>query len=76
MAYNFKVGDAIDSLSLAAFLHQFEADFGSADYGDEINVQLAAKISRVTLTLKYASYEAETLSVDTDKMWLSMDYAF
>jgi hypothetical protein len=75
-AYSFGASGPFESINLAGVYHQFEADFGSADYGDEVDLQLAAKAGRVTLTLKYASYDADSFSVDTDKLWLSMDYAF
>lgn len=65
-----------ESLSLAAVYHEFDADFGSAHYGDEIDFSLAARWNQMTLTLKYAAYEADKLFTDTDKFWVSMDYAF
>jgi len=64
------------SLSVATILHEFDADFGSAHYGDEIDFQVAARWRQMTFTLKYAAYEADTLFTDTDKFWVSMDYAF
>jgi hypothetical protein len=64
------------SIAALAVLHEFNADFGSAHYGDELDLQLVARADRVTLTLKYATYEADALFTDTDKFWLSMDYAF
>ena len=30
----------------------------------------------MALTAKYADYRADTLFTDTDKFWLSVDYAF
>ena len=65
-----------DSVNLTAFYHQFDADLGSVDYGDELDLSIAARAGRVTLTLKYAAYKAESLLADTDKLWFSMDYAF
>ena len=51
--------------------HQFDADEGSAEYGDEINLAIAKKLNKdVTLLLKYADYDAEDHSVDTQKLWL------
>lgn len=75
-AYSPGISGPFDSLALTAFYHQFDADTGSASHGDEIDVSLAAKIERITLTLKYAAYSADSLYTDTDKLWLSMDYAF
>jgi len=75
-AYKPAVSGPFDSVNLAAVYHQFDADLGSADYGDEVGFQIAAKVERITLTLKYASYEAQTLLTDTDKVWFSMEYVF
>ena len=40
------------------------------------NLQLVARTERMALTAKYADYRADTLFTDTDKFWLSVDYAF
>ena len=63
-------------ISLAAVYHVFDADYGSAHYGDEIDVSLVARTQRASFTLKYATYDADQLFTDTDKVWLSMDYSF
>ena len=34
------------------------------------------RVEKITLMLKYAAYEAESLFTDTDKLWFSMEYAF
>jgi hypothetical protein len=74
--YETQVGGVFKSVGALIWLHEFNADFGSAHYGDELDVQLIARTERVTLTLKYASYDADALFTDTTKFWLSMDYAF
>jgi len=74
-AYSPGMNGPFDSVSLAAWYHQFDADFGSATYGDELDFSIAARVDRITLTLKYAVYEAEGLFTDTDKLWFSMDFA-
>lgn len=68
----------LDSLALTSFYHQFDADFGSGSYGDELDVSLVAKNDKFTATLKLALFSADSASslTDTDKLWLSMDYAF
>lgn len=63
-------------LSVTAAYHDLEAERGSATYGDEIDVALIARTARLAFTLKYASYDANTLAADTDKYWLSLEYAF
>jgi hypothetical protein len=65
-----------DAVNFAAWYHLFDADFGSAEYGDEIDFQVSARVEKITLLLKYAAYEAESLFTDTDKIWFSMEYAF
>jgi hypothetical protein len=37
---------------------------------------LIARTEKMVLTLKYADYRADQLLTDTDKLWLSVDYAF
>lgn len=65
-----------DAVNFAAWYHLFDADFGSAEYGDEIDFSISARVEKITLLLKYAAYEAESLFTDTDKVWFSMEYAF
>jgi hypothetical protein len=76
LGYETQLGGTFKSVAAVVWLHEFNADFGSAHYGDEIDLQLVARSERVTLTLKYAAYEAGALFTDTDKFWFSMDYAF
>jgi hypothetical protein len=64
------------NVAVLAFFHDFEADLGGAHFGQELDAQLVARTERVALTLKYADYRADTLFTDTDKVWLSVDYAF
>jgi hypothetical protein len=74
-AYQPTVRGPFDAINIVGFLHQFDADLGTADYGDELDLSIAARTGRITLTLKYAAYAAESLFTDTDKLWFSMDYA-
>ena len=52
------------------------------DYGSEWNLQLAGKIDKFTLLLKYADYNAKTNvgfvnpTTDTKKFWASVEWAF
>jgi hypothetical protein len=64
------------NVAATAFFHDFTADVGGADYGDELDLQVVARTERMTLTAKYADYRANALFTDTDKLWLSVDYAF
>ena len=42
----------------------------------QLDFLVAARWNQMTLTLKYAAYDADALHTDTDKFWMSMDYAF
>ncbi len=64
------------NVAATAVFHDYEADFGSAHFGEELDLQLVARTERVALTAKYADYRANGLLTDTEKIWLSVDYAF
>lgn len=72
----FKAVGPLDSLSALLSYHTYEAERISADYGSEIDLQLAAKLKRFTATLKYGDYDADTLFTDTTKYWLQVEYAW
>lgn len=57
--------------------HDYRADKGSARYGAEWNVQATRPIAeKFLIGAKYASYDAKTFSVDTDKFWLWGEFKF
>jgi hypothetical protein len=64
------------NVAATAVFHDYKADTGSLHYGEELDVQFVARTDRMTLTAKYADYRADGLFTDTDKLWLSVDYAF
>jgi hypothetical protein len=64
------------NVAVLAFFHDFSSDVGGTHFGEELDAQLVARTERMVLTLKYADYRADTLFTDTDKLWLSVDYAF
>jgi hypothetical protein len=64
------------SLSALGWWHDFDAERTTAHYGSELDLQLVARTEKMALTLKYADYRADSLFTDTDKLWLSVDYAF
>ncbi len=70
-----KVG-RFDSLALIAAYHNFRSDRLSAAYGNEINLQLIAKMKKYSFTLKYADYQAKTFATDTRKIWASVDWIY
>lgn len=53
--------------------HQFDTNNGGADYGSEIDFSITKKLTdHVSVLFKYASYDADSLSTDTDKAWLML----
>jgi hypothetical protein len=76
LGYPFGKHGRFTSLGLLALLHDFSANTGGAHYGQEVDVQFMARTEHVALTLKYADYRADELFTDTDKLWLSIEYAF
>lgn len=71
---------------LQAWYHDFDAEQNSTRYGDEIDLSYGHPIPAVpglTALVKYASYDADTevlrgnvANVDTDKLWLQLQYVY
>lgn len=74
--YPFGKRGRFTSIAAVAVFHDYEADVGGAHFGEELNLQLVARTERIALTAKYADYRADELLTDTDKIWVSIDYAF
>ena len=73
----FKVAGKVGPANLAMFYHDFSADEGSADYGTEFDAVATYPINKnISAQLKYAKYDAEDLSTDTDKLWFSINMKF
>jgi hypothetical protein len=64
------------NVNATAVFHDFSADVGSVHFGEELDLQVVARTEKLALTLKYADYRADALLTDTDKLWLSVDFAF
>ncbi|WP_079202770.1 hypothetical protein [Pseudomonas sp. CC6-YY-74] len=65
--------------NLAAWYHDFSAERGSNNYGSEIDVSYAHPIPGVkglVGLVKYASYDADEFSVDSDKFWAQLQYSY
>jgi len=68
---------SIGKTNLAFFYHDYSADEGSADYGEEYNAVASYPINKyVGVELKYAKYDADEFSQDTDKIWFSVNVKF
>jgi hypothetical protein len=65
--------------TLQAWYHDFRAERGSQQYGEEIDVGYSRPIPLVkglVATVKYAAYDADDFSVDTDKLWAQLQYTY
>ena len=77
VSFAFKVA----SWNLTVVYHDFSSDTGSFDYGDEIDVSGALKLSeRYSLLLKAALFSADSSSplanVDTNKFWVMLTASY
>jgi len=57
--------------------HDFDANQGSADYGDEIDVKISKKFKdNYSATFIYADYDADDYATDTRKWWIILGAKF
>lgn len=67
--------------TLAGWYHDFQAERGSTDFGKEFDLSYARAVPGVkglSALLKFARYRSDdvTRTVDTDKYWLQLQYAY
>jgi len=65
--------------TLQAWYHDFRAERGSQQYGEELNISYSHAIPLVkglVATVKYAGYDADDFSVDTEKVWAQLQYSY
>ena len=66
----YSVGGKVAGVKLLAVYHEYEADEGGADLGDELNLLAVKKFGkRYSIGLKYADYSAPSGGTDVDKLW-------
>jgi hypothetical protein len=70
----------LETLSVTASWHDYKSERLSINYGDELNLQMQAKIRRFSGTLKYADYNAAATTPaavrDTKKFWAQIDFVW
>ncbi|MCM2319794.1 MAG: alginate export family protein [Pseudomonas sp.] len=65
--------------TLQAWYHDFRAEEGSSQYGEELDLSYGRAIPGIkglTGLVKYASYAADEFAVDTDKFWVQLQYSY
>lgn len=71
------LGTSLRKTKLTVSFHDFSAEEGSVDYGREWDIALNHSINEhYGVLLKWASYDADTLSSDTSKLWLMFTAKF
>lgn len=70
-----KVGP-FDKVSAAVWYHRFDADFGGADYGDEVDFVITAKWKRFLLGIKYGEYNADAFATDTRRVTFDVNFKY
>ena len=74
--YGWKKVGPTEAIDLSVIYHRFDADRTGLDYGTEWDMLASARLRRgVTVSGRYAHYEAKGFATDTDKFWLEMSWA-
>jgi hypothetical protein len=69
------VGAKVKGINLLGVYHRFEADEGDMEYGTELDLLASKTFKKVySVMLKYAGYSAEDLNVDTEKIWVGLQF--
>jgi hypothetical protein len=70
----------LETMSMIASYHDYNAERITADLGHEWNFSLAAKYQRMNLMLKYAKYEEGQVALgsprSTDKVWGQIEFVW
>lgn len=81
LGYETKIENAepLTSVVAAVTYHDFDAERGGADLGDEIDIELTAKFGdHWAASFKYADYDGFGTGAfaDRQKLWLSVDFSY
>ncbi|WP_428820319.1 alginate export family protein [Microbulbifer sp. MCCC 1A16149] len=67
----------VSGIKIAAKVHKFYSDRDSREYGNELDLVATYSITKnIGLLAKYATYDADDFSSDTDKFWLQFELKF
>ncbi|HDZ09495.1 alginate export family protein [Pseudohongiella sp.] len=73
----FTLTGKVASADVVLVWHDYRSDTGSLDLGQELNLQVAKTFaSRYTLAVKFADYQAERYSTDSQKFWITAEARF
>jgi hypothetical protein len=73
----FLASTEISDFNIKAVYHDFEAEHGSRDYGDELDISISKKVSKnVTVLGQYADYDGDGGKDSTRKLWMQIQAKF
>ncbi|BBB11924.1 hypothetical protein [Sphingopyxis sp. FD7] len=72
--WGWKAVGPLNAVTVQAAYHAFRSDRAARAYGDEIDLLASAKLGKLTGSLRYAHYKADSFATDTDKLWLQFDW--
>ncbi|WP_137869750.1 hypothetical protein [Sphingopyxis sp. 2PD] len=64
----------LKAVTVQAAYHDYRSDRASRSYGDEIDLLASARLGKITGSVRYAHYRADSFATDTDKFWLQLDW--
>lgn len=68
---------AVAGVKLGLTYHQFDSQKNDIQYGSEIDLTAAYKVSdKCKVLLKYAAYSADELATDSNKFWFMLSHTF
>lgn len=78
ISYSFSdINKVLDGTKVTVAYHDFSAEHGGADYGTEWDAEISRNfMQHYTAGIKYADYQAETVSTDTKKIWFTLGAKF
>jgi len=74
LSANWKHTGLVTGFTLGATFHRLTSDRLVRRYGDELDLIAAARIKRANLALRYAHYDSRSFAVDTDKLFVTLDW--
>lgn len=72
--YTIKDVGPFSTLKFLAFYHWFDPENGGPSYGKELDLMFSATWKNLTFLVKYADYDADTFGVDTEKLWVQLEF--
>ena len=74
LAANWKRTGLVGGIGLGATWHRLTSDRLTRRYGDELDLIASARIRNATLAARFVHYTARAFSVDTDKVFVTLDW--